>query len=114
MRKRNVCTAVLFLGIFFRLDVAYGQCGSSHSDDGSGSFASSTSSDHCIGSLQPSTVAPADLNMSTVEFPLPVPVLYSTAVFINDTDAAWNTSGSTRAEDEAARFIRWRDEGKRS
>lgn len=115
MRKRNVCIVVLVLGIFFRVDVAYGQCGSSHSDDGPGPFASSTSSDRCgFGPLQPATAAPADLNISTVEFPPPAPVLYSTVVFISDTDGVWNTSGSTRAENEAARFIRRRDEGERS
>lgn len=115
-QMRNVCLAVLFLGILFRVDVAYGQqCGSSRSDDGPGPYASSTSSDHCaFGPLQPATVAPADLNISTVEFPPPAPVLYSTAVFISDTDGVWNTFGSTRAENEAARFIRRRDEGERS
>ena len=117
-QMRNVCIAVLFLGVFFRVDVAYGQqCGSSHSDDGPGPYTSSTSSDRCgtpFGSIQPSTVAPTDPTISTIEFPSPATVLYSTAVFINDTDAVWNTSGSTHAEDEAARFIRRRDEGKSS
>lgn len=114
MRKRNVCIAVLFLGIFFQVEVAHGQCGSSHGDDGPGPFASSTSSDHCIGALLPSTVAPADPNISTVEFPPHAPVLYTRAVFFTDTDAVWNASGTTRAEGEAARFIECRDEGERS
>jgi len=115
MRKRNVCIAVLFLGIFLRIDLAYGQCGSSHIDDGPGSYASSTSSDHCgFAPLQPATISFADQNISTVEYSASGPVLYSTVIFIKDTDVVLNTYGRAPAEDGAARSIKYPDEGKRS
>jgi len=48
MQNKIVCTVTLILCIFLKVNVAHAQdCGSNHSDDGDGSYVSSTSDDKC-------------------------------------------------------------------